>query len=209
MALCFLHNMPYFAVGNSKSSSTTQHLHLKHSHGLIFLLQVFLPYQPLTVSLTPKSFMTCLWLCLILLMLFYISHLWFSGIFFSHFPSFKAFSLPPTPLLKVVFRKMWCLEMYVRIFFSGDKIYVKATLIPCFSFNPLYLCLCVLLQARKIQFYNTRYSTTSALVYSTTRKMRSSSKLCSTTEIWPTVLTSCKTYHPRPHPRQLLSSGHP
>lgn len=80
------------------------------------------------------------------------------------------------------------------------------SLLICYS---LHFCLCVhvLLQARKIQSCNTRYNTTSALVYSTTRKMRSSSRLCNMIGTWPTVPISCRMSHPRHHPHLPLSSG--
>lgn len=72
----------------------------------------------------------------------------------------------------------------------------------------LFLYLCVL-KARKTPSCNTKFNMTSALAYSTIRRMRSSSRLCSMTGTWPTAPTSCRTPHPRRLPHLHLSSGHP
>lgn len=67
----------------------------------------------------------------------------------------------------------------------------------------------VLLKARKTPSCSTRYNMTSAPVYSTTRRMRSSSRLCSMTETWPTAPNSCRTPHPKRLLHPPLSSGPP
>lgn len=77
-----------------------------------------------------------------------------------------------------------------------------------FSGRGLSVCSCSVAQARRTPSSSTRCSMTSTQASSTTRRTRSSSRLCGTTVRWPTVLTASRLLPQPLQPLRLLYGPH-